>query len=145
MLAYSDYKTLVDYSISIRVLFFSKFCIFIPKASRTPAKYKTLMSYIAKRTIASMLIGFRRLACFSFLALLRQPAGLTVEALSSPPGHVAIIPDGNGRWAEARGLPRAAGHAAGARRVGEIISACRRSFLSYCTIPAFLWEGGERD
>ena len=40
------------------------------------------------------------------------------------PAHVAIIMDGNGRWAESRGLPRLAGHRRGADRVREIVEAC---------------------
>ena len=41
------------------------------------------------------------------------------------PRHLAIIMDGNGRWAEARGLPRTKGHQEGAQRVKEIVTACR--------------------
>jgi len=41
--------------------------------------------------------------------------------LAAVPRHVAIIPDGNGRWAQARGLPRTAGHAAGVKRVIEVL------------------------
>ena len=40
------------------------------------------------------------------------------------PCHVAVIMDGNGRWAESRGLPRIAGHTRGAARVSEIVEAC---------------------
>jgi undecaprenyl diphosphate synthase len=39
-------------------------------------------------------------------------------------GHVAIIMDGNGRWAQQRGLPRLAGHHEGAKRIREIVQAC---------------------
>ena len=45
----------------------------------------------------------------------------TIAGLS----HVAIIPDGNGRWAEARGLPREVGHARGGERFKEVVDACR--------------------
>lgn len=41
------------------------------------------------------------------------------------PRHVAIIPDGNGRWAQRRGLPRAAGHQEGAKRAFEVLQACQ--------------------
>ena len=40
------------------------------------------------------------------------------------PRHIAIIMDGNGRWAEQRGLPRTAGHQAGVKRAREIIEEC---------------------
>ena len=42
-----------------------------------------------------------------------------------PPNHVAIIMDGNGRWAQSRGLTRTDGHKEGANRVREIVRACR--------------------
>jgi len=45
-------------------------------------------------------------------------------AQQSGPQHVAIIMDGNGRWAQARGRPRLFGHHAGAKRVREIVEAC---------------------
>lgn len=42
------------------------------------------------------------------------------------PQHLAIIPDGNGRWAQRRGLPRAAGHREGAKRAFEVLQACQK-------------------
>ena len=53
------------------------------------------------------------------------------------PDHVAIIMDGNGRWAKARGLPRTEGHRVGANRVREIVYACLDLGISYLTIYAF--------
>src|SRR3954466_141511 len=51
--------------------------------------------------------------------------------------HVAIIMDGNGRWAERRGLPRSAGHRAGARAVRRIVEAAARTSLNVLTLYAF--------
>ena len=65
-----------------------------------------------------------------------QPAG--------GPRHVAIIMDGNGRWAHARGRPRLFGHHAGARRVREIVSACPDLGVRYLTIFAFSTENWKR-
>jgi len=60
------------------------------------------------------------------------------------PRHVAIIMDGNGRWARARGRPRLFGHHAGARRVREIVSACPDLGVDYITIFAFSTENWKR-
>ncbi|MEN8893210.1 polyprenyl diphosphate synthase [Planktotalea arctica] len=60
------------------------------------------------------------------------------------PGHVAIIMDGNGRWAQMRGRPRLFGHHAGARRVREIVEACPENGVKYLTIFAFSTENWKR-
>ncbi|MFC3616367.1 polyprenyl diphosphate synthase [Lutimaribacter marinistellae] len=60
------------------------------------------------------------------------------------PRHVAIIMDGNGRWAQARGRPRLFGHHAGARRVREVVEACPRLGIKYLTIFAFSTENWKR-
>ena len=60
------------------------------------------------------------------------------------PDHVAIIMDGNGRWATARGRPRLFGHQAGARRVSEIVEACPDLGVRYLTIFAFSTENWKR-
>lgn len=60
------------------------------------------------------------------------------------PRHVAIIMDGNGRWAQARGRPRLFGHHAGARRVREVVEACPRLGIRYLTIFAFSTENWKR-
>ena len=60
------------------------------------------------------------------------------------PDHVAIIMDGNGRWAKARGLPRTEGHRVGANRVREIVYACLDLGISYLTIYAFSKENWKR-
>ena len=60
------------------------------------------------------------------------------------PGHVAIIMDGNGRWAQMRGRPRLLGHHAGAKRVREIVEACPDLGVRYLTIFAFSTENWKR-
>jgi undecaprenyl diphosphate synthase len=60
------------------------------------------------------------------------------------PKHVAIIMDGNGRWAQMRGRPRLFGHHAGARRVSEILRACPPNGVKYLTIFAFSTENWKR-
>ena len=63
---------------------------------------------------------------------------------AATPAHVAIIMDGNGRWARARGLPRAAGHRAGAQAVRRTIEAAIASGVSWLTIYAFSSENWRR-
>ena len=58
--------------------------------------------------------------------------------------HVAIIMDGNGRWAEQRGQPRLVGHHAGAKRIREIVDACPAVGVKYLTIFAFSTENWKR-
>jgi undecaprenyl diphosphate synthase len=60
------------------------------------------------------------------------------------PVHVAVIMDGNGRWAAAKGLPRAAGHRAGAQAVEEVISAAIESGVRYLTLYSFSTENWTR-
>ena len=60
------------------------------------------------------------------------------------PRHVAIIMDGNGRWAQKRGRPRLFGHHAGARRVREIVETCPDLGVKYLTVFAFSTENWKR-
>lgn len=60
------------------------------------------------------------------------------------PTHVAIIMDGNGRWAKARGLPRIMGHKQGAEALRSTLEACRKSGIQYLTIYAFSSENWKR-
>ena len=60
------------------------------------------------------------------------------------PRHVAIIMDGNGRWALARGLPRLAGHRAGTENLRQVIEACGEFGIEYLTIYAFSTENWGR-
>jgi len=60
------------------------------------------------------------------------------------PCHIAIIMDGNGRWAKKRGLPRNAGHAAGAEAFRRIANYCRNIGVRYLTVYAFSTENWKR-
>ena len=62
----------------------------------------------------------------------------------APPQHIAIIMDGNGRWAKQRGLPRTAGHAAGAESFRKIANYCRTLGVKYLTVYAFSTENWKR-
>ena len=66
-------------------------------------------------------------------------------ALSNPaPRHIAIIMDGNGRWAKLRGLPRNAGHKAGAETFRRIAKHCNELGVKYLTVYAFSTENWKR-
>jgi undecaprenyl diphosphate synthase len=60
------------------------------------------------------------------------------------PGHIAIIMDGNGRWARSKGLPRIAGHRAGVETVREIVRECSRLDVQYLTLYTFSTENWKR-
>ena len=63
---------------------------------------------------------------------------------SGLPRHIAIILDGNGRWAKKRGLPRTAGHAAGSENFRKIATYCRDIGVDYLTVYAFSTENWKR-
>ena len=60
------------------------------------------------------------------------------------PRHIAVIMDGNGRWAKKRGLPRLLGHRQGTENLRRIIKACVRAGVRYLTIYAFSTENWGR-
>lgn len=60
------------------------------------------------------------------------------------PRHIAIIMDGNGRWAKKRSLPRSAGHAAGSKNFKDIARYCNKIGLEYLTVYAFSTENWKR-
>ncbi len=60
------------------------------------------------------------------------------------PRHVAIIMDGNGRWAQTRRLPRIEGHRAGAKAVQEVVESCGRLGIKFLTLYAFSKENWKR-
>src|SRR5213078_1723173 len=64
--------------------------------------------------------------------------------VKSVPRHIAIIMDGNGRWAKARGLPRIKGHEAGAEAVRECVEGCGELKVEYLTLYAFSAENWQR-
>ena len=76
----------------------------------------------------------------------RNPLQIASLGLSEDrlPRHVAIIMDGNGRWAKKRGLPRTAGHAAGAESFRRIANYCRTLGVEYLTVYAFSTENWRR-
>jgi undecaprenyl diphosphate synthase len=63
---------------------------------------------------------------------------------ATPTFHVGVIMDGNGRWAEARGLSRVTGHARGARRVTEMVRVCPDLGVTHLTLYAFSTENWRR-
>ena len=62
----------------------------------------------------------------------------------SVPNHIAIIMDGNGRWAKKRGMPRVMGHNAGMQSLKEIVRACSDMGVKYLTVYAFSTENWKR-
>ena len=71
-----------------------------------------------------------------------NPAG--ERAQTRVPRHIAIILDGNGRWAKKRGLPRTAGHAVGAETFRKIATYCKNIGVEYLTVYAFSTENWKR-
>ena len=72
-----------------------------------------------------------------------EPAQMEAD-LTRLPRHIAIIMDGNGRWAQKRGLPRTAGHAAGAETFRTIATFAKELGLEYLTVYAFSTENWKR-
>ena len=68
-------------------------------------------------------------------------SSLVIQVL---PAHLAIIMDGNGRWAQQRGLPRSEGHRAGVRAAKDIVITCRRLGIRYLTLYTFSQENWGR-
>ena len=73
----------------------------------------------------------------------KSPGTPSPEHAGSPT-HVAIVMDGNGRWAQLRGQPRLMGHRAGAKRIREIVQTCPNVGVKYLTIFAFSTENWKR-
>lgn len=66
------------------------------------------------------------------------------EPFTKIPAHIAVIMDGNGRWARSRGLPRLAGHKAGTENLRRFITASVEFGIQYLTIYAFSTENWDR-
>ena len=66
------------------------------------------------------------------------------EGPDRKPAHIAVIMDGNGRWAKKRGLPRLAGHRAGSESVRRMLNYCRDAGIRYLTLYAFSTENWSR-
>ncbi|MDG3441702.1 isoprenyl transferase [Nitrospirillum amazonense] len=71
-------------------------------------------------------------------------SGAAVPLNVRPPAHIAIIMDGNGRWATRRGLPRTAGHKKGVEAVRRVLEAARELGVSYLTLFSFSSENWSR-
>ncbi len=69
---------------------------------------------------------------------------VALAAQSPIPRHVAVIMDGNGRWAKQRGLPRIAGHRKGVERVRDMVNVCGEKGIGYLTLFAFSSENWRR-
>ena len=65
---------------------------------------------------------------------------MSISSNDNLPNHLAIIMDGNGRWAKEQGKPRAFGHEAGFKAVREIVEACAKRQISFLTLYAFSTE-----
>src|SRR5689334_8716717 len=77
---------------------------------------------------------------------MKRRAGELLEQIDKDalPSHIAVIMDGNGRWARKRGLPRVAGHRAGTRAVREVVEGCAELHISALTLYAFSVENWKR-
>ncbi|MCD6413498.1 MAG: di-trans,poly-cis-decaprenylcistransferase [Elusimicrobia bacterium] len=64
--------------------------------------------------------------------------------MKNPPRHIAIVMDGNGRWAKKRNLPRIKGHIAGAKCAKKITTFCRKEGIKFLTLYAFSTENWKR-
>ncbi len=69
---------------------------------------------------------------------------LQTDPAPLPPVHVAIIMDGNGRWARTRGLPRTAGHKRGAQAVKTAVKSAAQAGVAYLTLYGFSSENWKR-
>lgn len=78
------------------------------------------------------------------VAVETSSAGTTVDGMVPRPNHVAIIMDGNGRWAKQRGMPRIDGHRAGTENVRRVVEVFRRYEVRYLTLYAFSTENWSR-
>ncbi len=74
----------------------------------------------------------------------QNPPSAAAPADDRRPRHVAIIMDGNGRWARERGLPRIEGHRRGAQSVRRVVKACADANIRYLTLYAFSTENWRR-
>lgn len=73
----------------------------------------------------------------------KKQKNLTID-YKNLPKHIGVIMDGNGRWATKRGLPRSAGHSAGAETLKKIVTECNKMGVKYITVYAFSTENWSR-
>lgn len=81
---------------------------------------------------------------FAFLKKDKNTSNESDLDMSKIPKHIAIIMDGNGRWAKERNLPRALGHKAGVEAIRKIVEECNRLGVKYLTLYAFSTENWNR-
>ena len=82
------------------------------------------------------------------MSLSAKPPTLEQILRREVPAHIAIIMDGNGRWAKRRGLPRLMGHQAGRRSVREVVEGCVELKVKVLTLYTFSlenWDRGARE
>lgn len=72
-----------------------------------------------------------------------EPSKIDID-MSNIPKHIAVIMDGNGRWAKERNLPRTLGHRAGVEAIREIVKECNKLGIKYLTLYAFSTENWKR-
>ena len=78
------------------------------------------------------------------MAHLPSSSTRTIPDIASVPRHIAIIMDGNGRWAKQRFMPRMAGHQRGVEALREVVKSCRELGVEYLTVFAFSSENWRR-
>ncbi|GAA0723001.1 isoprenyl transferase [Clostridium malenominatum] len=82
---------------------------------------------------------------WKFFAKKNKNANINIKIdMSNIPSHIAIIMDGNGRWAKERNLPRSMGHKAGVETIREIVKECNKIGVKYLTLYAFSTENWKR-
>lgn len=78
------------------------------------------------------------------MASLLTSSTRTIPDIASIPRHIAVIMDGNGRWAKRHFMPRVAGHQRGVEALREVVKACRSLGVEYLTVFAFSSENWRR-
>src|SRR5437764_4999211 len=110
---------------------------------RTPLRTASTTAAIA--VVPSISILFGSPVIFAFPQQVPTVKHSTMSSsIKTVPRHIAIIMDGNGRWAKSRGLPRIKGHEAGAQAVRECVEGCGELKVEYLTLYAFSAENWQR-
>jgi len=102
-----------------------------------------LSKFVMKRKYVFAVIIFVAVLGFALVSKREQPAQQVLLAKKLPQ-HVGLIADGNGRWAQNKGLSRIEGHIEGAKRVEEVVRYAFNRGISYITIYAFSSENWKR-
>ena len=99
--------------------------------------------FVSEDDVSSAIATSQTVADVTAIDAVSQAIGVGAVTRSCP-RHVAIIMDGNGRWAKSRGLPRIAGHREGSRAVRRTVEAAIQAGVSWLTIYAFSSENWRR-